>query len=80
VPVDQRLATLMLRKLQCAVDVAGHGREAVAVFAAARYDCILMDCQTPDLDGFDATREIRRHEAGRGHVPIIAVHGQRPGR
>jgi CheY-like chemotaxis protein len=71
--VNQRLATLLLRKLGCAVDVAADGREAVTRFSQLPYDCVLMDCQMPNLDGYQATREIRALEGTTKHTPIIAI-------
>ena len=57
------------------IDIVGSGREAVdALFSGhAAYDLVLMDCQMPEMDGFDATMEIRRREGAGVHVPIIAM-------
>jgi signal transduction histidine kinase/CheY-like chemotaxis protein len=77
VEFNQRLATLMLRKLGCTVDCAGDGRRAVSQTAAQHYDVVFMDCQMPELDGFEATREIRQREQAAGsdggRVPIVAM-------
>jgi CheY-like chemotaxis protein len=54
-------------------DLAQNGLEAVAAFSKKNYDLILMDCQMPGMDGFAATREIRRHESGGERTPIIAL-------
>jgi len=71
--VNQKVATRMLEKLGYRVDVAGNGRTAVDAWRAGRYDLILMDCQMPELDGYEATREIRRLENGTRHIPIVAL-------
>jgi CheY-like chemotaxis protein len=67
----------MLRILQCRVDTAENGKEAVAAASGTKYDLILMDCHMPEMDGFTASREIRRNEAecGKERVPIIALTG-----
>jgi CheY-like chemotaxis protein/HPt (histidine-containing phosphotransfer) domain-containing protein len=55
------------------VETVPSGIDAVAKYATANYDVILMDCHMPELDGFETTREIRRLESPREHVPIIGV-------
>ena len=70
--INQKIAVRMLEKLGCQVDVAMNGREAVEKVAQRPYDVIFMDCQMPEMDGYEATGEIRRRESDR-HVPIIAM-------
>lgn len=73
-PVNQKVALLLLKELGFAAHVVGSGREAVEAVSRAPYALILMDCQMPDMDGFDATGAIRRSEALTGrHIPIIAM-------
>ncbi len=74
-PVNQRVATAMLENLGFRVDVAADGAEAVRAAVATSYQAILMDGQMPVLDGYQATMEIRRLQAGSRHTPIIAVTG-----
>jgi len=72
-PVNQKLAKLLLSKLGCQVDVASGGVEALRLFAEHTYDAIFMDCQMPDMDGYEATARIRA-SGTRGHsIPIIAT-------
>jgi CheY-like chemotaxis protein len=71
--VNQKVACRTLEKLGYRVDLVANGRFAVQAWQAGHYDLILMDCQMPELDGYEATREIRALEAGRGHIPIIAL-------
>jgi CheY-like chemotaxis protein len=63
----------VLRTLNCQVDLAPSGREAVRRFHHGKYDLVLMDCHMPDLDGLEATRQIRAVEGPGEHVPILAV-------
>jgi two-component system, sensor histidine kinase and response regulator len=72
-PVNQSLAVRLLEKLGCRVDVADNGREAVAAAARADYALIFMDCQMPEMDGFEATAAIRKGESASRRVPIIAL-------
>lgn len=70
--VNQKVVMRMLEKLDCAVDLAADGKQAVSMAAAASYDLIFMDCQMPEMDGFEATAVIRRNQSD-CHTPIIAL-------
>jgi two-component system sensor histidine kinase/response regulator len=72
-PVNQVVATKMLEKFGCEVDVAANGEDALAKSADTVYDVILMDCQMPLLDGYAATAAIRLREVEGPHTPIIAL-------
>jgi len=63
----------MVEKLGYRADVASNGAEAVRVLSEMRYDAVLMDCHMPEMDGFDATREIRKNEPEGRHTPVIAM-------
>jgi len=71
--VNQEVAAATLRKLGWNVDVVSDGHAAFEATLAQRYDVVLMDCQMPGLDGFEATRAIRSREIGSKHLPIIAM-------
>jgi signal transduction histidine kinase/ActR/RegA family two-component response regulator len=71
--VNEKVAVRFLQKLGYAVDVAHNGREGVDAWARGGYDLILMDCQMPVLDGYEATREIRAREGSASRIPIVAL-------
>jgi two-component system, sensor histidine kinase and response regulator len=72
--VNRLVAQRQLQKLGYHAECALDGREAVERARQERFDLILMDCQMPQMDGFDATRAIRKHEMRTGiHVPIVAM-------
>lgn len=72
--VNQTLVQLLLQKFGYEAETVANGREAVTAWAHKAFDAILMDIQMPELDGFDATREIREKEGLLGrHIPIIAL-------
>jgi two-component system sensor histidine kinase/response regulator len=71
--VNQLVASKVLSKLGFRFDIANHGGEAVSAIRAGSYDAILMDCQMPVMDGYEATAEVRRIEGGGRHTPIIAM-------
>jgi len=71
---NQKVLVRMLERYGCRVDVAVNGREAVHAAGQIAYDCLFMDCQMPDIDGYAATAMIRQREVQTGqHVPIIAL-------
>lgn len=75
-PTNQQVAKIMLERLGCEVTVVEDGEEVLSVLASDKFDLIFMDCQMPEMDGFTATRIIRRNntlsKAGR-HLPVIAM-------
>ena len=74
-PVNQEVAINMLELLGCRVAAVADGEAVLRAIGANRFDLILMDCQMPTMDGYEATRQIRAHEANNGgaHVPIVAL-------
>ncbi len=71
--VNQMVAVRLLERLGCRVDVAGNGAEAVQMATRLPYHLIFMDCHMPEMDGFDATVEIRRRETEVGLMPMPIV-------
>lgn len=74
-PVNQKIVVITLKRLGYEVDVASNGREALSSLAVQSYNLILMDCQMPEMDGFELTAMLREREAatGQARVPIIAL-------
>lgn len=71
--VNQKIATRMLEKMNLRVDAVANGQEAVQALRDRPYDLVLMDCQMPEMDGFQATAAIRAGKSGTKDIPIIAM-------
>jgi PAS domain S-box-containing protein len=71
--VNQNVGVALLKKFGCQVDVAVDGRQGCDMAAEKSYDLILMDCQMPKVDGYEATRTIRQREIGGKHTPVVAI-------
>jgi PAS domain S-box-containing protein len=72
-PVNQIVAARTLERCGCQFDVASDGAQALEMLAAREYDAVLMDCQMPGMDGYEATAALRRREGGGRRVPVIAM-------
>jgi PAS domain S-box-containing protein len=71
--MNQLVASRILARLRCTFDVVGNGRLAVDALARRSYDAVLMDCQMPEMDGYEATSAIRELEGSNRHTPVIAM-------
>ena len=71
--VNQLVAVAILEHLGFSTEVAGNGLEALASYARTPFAAVLMDCQMPEMDGYAATREIRRIEGRGPRTPVIAM-------
>ena len=72
--VNQKLATRLLEKMGHRVMLAANGAEAVRLHGSSQFDLILMDVQMPEMNGFEATAQIRDREKRTGdHIPIVAL-------
>jgi PAS domain S-box-containing protein len=72
--VNQKVAMALLKRMGYAVEVANNGQEGLDRLAVDTFDAVLMDCQMPVMDGYEASRQIRLREAGtEQHLPIIAL-------
>jgi PAS domain S-box-containing protein len=71
--VNQKVATRLLEKAGLRCDIASNGLEAVEAVRQFPYDLVLMDCQMPELDGYEATRQIRSQGGDLTRLPIIAM-------
>jgi signal transduction histidine kinase/DNA-binding response OmpR family regulator len=73
-PVNQRVAVRLLERMGLRPEIAGDGEQALEALARERYDLVLMDCQMPRMDGFEATARIRGDERLGGRaMPVIAM-------
>ncbi len=71
--INQRITLRLLQKLGLQADAVVNGRQAVEALEKRKYDLVLMDCQMPDMDGFEATAVIRSREGGSRHQTICAL-------
>ena len=71
--INQSVAVQMLERRGYRTEIAQDGREALAALRRRSFAAVLMDCQMPEMNGYDATRELRRREDGNRHIPVVAM-------
>jgi len=77
--INQKIMKAYLLKMKVKYDIACNGREGLQLFKNKRYDCVLMDIQMPEMDGMEATLQIRNYEKNLGvYTPVIAVTASAP--
>ena len=72
-PVNQIVAVRALERCGCRAHVVGNGRQALHALSTGCYDAVLMDCQMPEMDGYEATIQLRQREGTARHTPVIAM-------
>ena len=71
--INQKVAKKMLEKMDCRVHCVANGIEALAAVKSMPFDLVFMDCMMPEMDGFEATREIRKMDGEIKNIPVIAL-------
>lgn len=71
--INQKVIERMVQKLGYRADLVANGRAAIEAVSQSEYGLVFMDCQMPEMDGFEACREIRKRESGAAHIPIVAI-------
>ena len=72
-PINQKIAVRMLEKLGCDVEVADNGRAALGRISGSLYDMVFMDCQMPEMDGYEATGALRASGTANAKIVIVAM-------
>ena len=75
-PVNQIVAARALERCGCRVEMVSDGHQALRALTRRRFEAVLMDCQMPVMDGYEATRALRRQEPSGRHTPVIAMTAQ----